>query len=129
MTDKYPGLIREAMVNSNSVEEFKSYIRNKVGEYQTTRTNYTNYINDLMFQRIREAYVYTEESTEIAARSAVVDQLTNLRYLLRENNVAGDADYITQAEELAPLIMYIKWRMTMLTKKRRTGLASMASLF
>lgn len=129
MDTKYPGLLREAMINSNSPEEFIRYVRIKVAESQTTILDHNKFVLDLMYQRIREANIYSQDPTDIAVRTAVVNQLTNLRRLTKENAVAGDAEYIAQAEQSARLIMYVKWLIIRMTKKRRNGLAAISPMF
>jgi len=129
MNTKYPGLLREAMINSNSPEEFIRYVRIKVAESQTTILDHNKFVLDLMYQRIREANIYSQDPTDIAVRTAVVNQLTNLRRLTKENAVAGDAEYIAQAEQSARLIMYVKWLIIRMTKKRRNGLAAISPMF
>jgi len=129
MDTKYPGLLREAMINSNTPEEFIRYVRIKVAESQSTILDHNKFVLDLMYQRIREANIYSQDPTDIAVRTAVVNQLTNLRRLTKENAVAGDAEYIAQAEQSAILIMYVKWLIIRMTKKRRNGLASISPMF
>ena len=129
MDTKYPGLLREAMINSNTPEEFIRYVRIKVAESQSTILDHNKFVLDLMYQRIREANIYSQDPTDIAVRTAVVNQLTNLRRLTKENAVAGDAEYIAQAEQSARLIMYVKWLIIRMTKKRRNGLAAISPMF